>query len=225
MSPTKPPTPADVLRLARWILQCPLIRGHYALAGGTWLTLRLPKIARPSKDVDFLSPREEISSYQAMTEIMDLCKKEKVSYRITRRGEHFCQIFVSYPGAIETKVDIGKVWHPVTLIYDPELRCPILSSEDMVLEKLHCVIDRIEPTDLYDLCRLHQAYPSEFKMALSRLAETEEISELLIRIQRCLEATDGEGTKETLTKEERQWLESYVSNMIKEMIRMRKMLK
>ncbi|MDP3980482.1 MAG: nucleotidyl transferase AbiEii/AbiGii toxin family protein [Chlamydiota bacterium] len=204
----------DILLLAKWVLECPMIREHYALGGGAWLTLRLPKMARISRDVDVFSSKEEISSYKAMMEIVALCKKGKIPYRITRRGQHFCQLFVSYPKKSEIKIDIGKIWHPIKLIVDPDLHCPILSPTDMILEKLQCIVDRIEPTDLYDLCRLHEAYPNEFEKSLKRLSKTEEVSELLIRIQRCLEATDGVGTKESLNLKEKKWMESYISKII-----------
>lgn len=210
------PASRDILALARWILRCPMIRSHYALAGGTWLTLRLPKVARLSRDVDVLSSREEVSSYKAMMEIVGACEKEKISYRSTRRGKHFCQIFICYPTRDEIKVDIGKIWHPVTIAIDPELGCPVLSSYDMIREKLQCIVDRIEPTDLYDLCCLYDAHPSEFRNALAELAQSGEIDELLIRIQRCLEVTEGLGTKETLGQQQQHWMEQVTPRLIKE---------
>ncbi len=208
------PSKEDILALAAWILACPLIKENYALAGGTWLTLRLPKVSRLSRDVDVLSSREDISSYKAMLEVVSKCKKEKISCRITRRGEHFCQIFVSYPKRKEIKVDIGKIWHPTTLLYDLQLRCPILCEKDMVLEKLSCIVDRIEPTDLYDLCLLHQTYPGEFKLALEYLAKSLEVKELIVQLQRCLQLTSGRGTKEVLTRKESQWMETYIPKLI-----------
>lgn len=216
MVPPNLPSKEDVLTLAHWVLECPIIKKNYALAGGAWLTLRLPKESRLSKDVDVLSSKEEISSYKAMSEIVKKCKREKISYEITRRGEHFCQIFVAYPKGLAIKVDIGKIWRPVTLLYDPHLRCPILSELDMVLEKLHCIVDRIEPTDLYDLCLLHKSYPREFKKVLEDLSQGLEASELIVQIQRCLELTQGAGTKETLTKKEHLWMESYIKKAIRD---------
>ncbi|MBI1882670.1 MAG: nucleotidyl transferase AbiEii/AbiGii toxin family protein [Chlamydiae bacterium] len=209
------PSRQDILSLAKWILKCPLIRKNYALSGGTWLTLRLPQHARNSKDVDILSPKEEISSYKAMLELVKQCNLEKVKYRITRRGEHFCQLYIRYP-KLETKVDIGKIWRPVTLLYEPELRCPILSEKDMILEKLYCVVDRIEPTDIYDLCLLHASYPSEFRKALENLSESLEVRELLIQMNGCFEMTKGIGTKEVLSQKQTSWMNLYLPQVIKD---------
>lgn len=102
------------------------------------------------------------------------------------------------------------------MLYEPKLRCPILSELDMVLEKLHCIVDRIEPTDLYDLCLLHKTYPTEFKKALENLSQGLEASELIVQTQRCLELTAGVGTKETLTKKERLWMESYIKKVMRD---------
>ncbi len=44
---------------------------------------------------------------------------------------------------------------------DRRLGCNVLSAEDMTTEKLHCLVDRIEPTDVYDLCRLMEFYISK----------------------------------------------------------------
>ena len=220
MSSPSLPSKEDILALAQWVLECPLIKEYYALAGGAWLTLRLPKESRLSKDVDVLSPKEDISSFKATLQIVEKCKKERIKYQITRRGEHFCQIFVRYPGNQDIKVDIGKIWRPITLLYDPTLRCPILSSHDMVLEKLHCMVDRIEPTDLYDLCILHKSYPEEFRRALQELAKSMEAKELIIQIEKCLEATAGLGTKELLDDQKRSWMESYVAKLIKDVTSM-----
>jgi predicted nucleotidyltransferase component of viral defense system len=86
----------------------------------------------------------------------------------------------------------------------------------MVLEKLHCMVDRIEPTDLYDLCLLHKSYPDEFRKALQELAKSMEAKELIIQIEKCLEATAGLGTKESLDDQQRSWMESYVVRVIKD---------
>ncbi|MBI1871600.1 MAG: nucleotidyl transferase AbiEii/AbiGii toxin family protein [Chlamydiae bacterium] len=205
----------DILLLAQWVLKVPLIRKNYALSGGTWLTLRLPQYSRYSKDVDVLSSNEGISSHKAMLEVVKQCKREKVRYEITRRGEHFCQLYIHYP-KFETKVDIGKIWRPVTLLYDPQFHCPILSEKDMILEKLHCIVDRIEPTDIYDLYLLHTSYPSEFRKALENLSESLEVSQLLIQMNRCLELTEGIGTKEVLSKKETLWMNSHLPKLIKD---------
>lgn len=213
------PNREDIRKLSIWVMRHPLLRDHYALGGGAWLTLRLPR-SRISIDVDTFSSREDVSSYRAMMEIVETCKMERVSYRIIRRGEHFCQIVVGYPRPdLDIKVDIGKIWRTLKLDMDARLGCRVLSAEDMVTEKLQCIVDRIEPTDVYDLCRLHETYRPQFRKALKSLKERGEAGELLIRIQRCFEATDGEGTKERLTAAERAWLESYVAKMVKEVTR------
>ncbi|MCC7517777.1 MAG: nucleotidyl transferase AbiEii/AbiGii toxin family protein [Verrucomicrobiae bacterium] len=197
----------DIERLARWVFRHPLIREHYALGGGAWLTLRHPQAARVSRDVDVFSTREEVSSYAALMEIVRSCERQKIRHRIARRGEHFCEIFIEYPTTREIKIEIGKIWRPIQLFYDSNLRCPILSPADLVREKLQCVVDRREPTDLFDLTCLHELYPAEFRSALEGLAEHQEAGELLAAIHRLLETTEGEGTKESLTAAQRRWLE------------------
>ncbi|MFZ4694473.1 MAG: nucleotidyl transferase AbiEii/AbiGii toxin family protein [Verrucomicrobiia bacterium] len=208
------PDRRDIQRLARWVFRHPLIRKHYALGGGAWLTLRHPRVARVSRDVDVFSAREEVSSYAAMKEIVRSCEREKIRHRIVRRGEHFCQLFVRYPAAREIKIEIGKIWRPVQLLYDEDLRCPILAPADLVREKLQCIVDRREPTDLFDLACLHDLYPVEFQSALEALAENQEAGELLAPIHRLFEVTVGDGTKETLTAAQRLWLEQHVPKVI-----------
>ena len=210
------PSRADIRKLAVWVMRHPILRDNYALGGGAWLTLRLPR-ARLSIDVDTFSSHEDVSSHRAMMEIVESCKKMRIPYRIVRRGEHFCQIVVGYPSSERgIKVDIGKIWRPVKLETDGKLGCKVLSAEDMATEKLQCLVDRIEPTDVYDLCRLHETYPAQFRRALDFLRRQGEAGELLVRIQRCFEATDGAGTKERLTSTEHAWMESYIPGMIKD---------
>lgn len=210
------PTRKEIHKLAVWVMRHPILRDHYALGGGAWLTLRMPR-SRVSIDMDAFSFREDISSYRAMMEIIETCKKERVPYRVGRRGEHFCQIVVGYPKPDrDIKVDIGKIWRPLKLETDAKLGCNVLSAEDMAAEKLQCVVDRIEPTDVYDLCRLHETYPAEFRRALKSMSRRGEAGELLVRIQRCFETTEGTGTKERLTAAEQSWMESYVSQMVKD---------
>lgn len=198
----------EIQKLARWVFRHPLVRKHYALGGGAWLTLRHPQVARVSRDVDVFSAREEVSSHAAMREIVRSCERGKIRHRIARRGEHFCQIFVCYPTAREIKIEIGKIWHPVQLLYDQELRCPVLAPADLVREKLQCLVDRREPTDLFDLTCLHELYAAEFLSALEALEANQEAGELLAAIHRLLETTEGEGTKEALSAPQRRWLES-----------------
>ncbi|NQU10238.1 nucleotidyl transferase AbiEii/AbiGii toxin family protein [bacterium] len=209
------PSHTEIQQLARWVFRHPLIRDHYALGGGAWLTLRHPRTTRVSRDVDVFSPREDVSSHAAMMEIVRSCKREKIRYRIARRGEHFCQIFVCHPTPRELKIEIGKIWRPVQLLYDPELRCPVLAPADLVREKLQCIVDRREPTDLFDLTCLHELYPTEFRAALETLTATQEAGELLASIHRLLETTDGAGTKEALTAAQRAWLGQHVGAVIK----------
>lgn len=210
------PSREEIRKLAVWVMRHPILKDNYALGGGAWLTLRLPK-SRVSVDVDTFSSREDVSSYRAMMEIVETCKKKDVPYRIVRRGEHFCQIVVGYPSPDRSiKVDIGKIWRPMKLETDEKLGCKVLSAEDMATEKLQCIVDRIEPTDVYDLCRLHETYPAQFRKALESLKNHGEAGELLVRIQRCFEATDGTGTKERLTAAERSWMASYVAKMVKD---------
>lgn len=210
------PTKSDILKLAAWAMRHPILREHYAIGGGAWLTLRLPK-SRSSMDEDTFSTKEDISSYRAMMELVQTCKRDGIHYRILRRGEHYCQMVVHYPDPEhEIKVDIGKIWRPIKLVVDKKLDCLVLSPADMVCEKLRCVTDRIEPTDVYDLCRLHETYRTEFRSALKSLRSTQEAGELLIRIQRCFEVTEGTGTKERLTDSERTWMEIYIQNMVKD---------
>ena len=217
------PSRADIRKLAVWVMRHPILRDHYAIGGGAWLTLRLPR-SRLSVDVDTFSSNENVSSYRAMMEIVQTCQKNRFPYRIIRRGEHFCQIVVGYPLPERgIKVDIGKIWRPVKLETDRRIGCKVLSAGDMAAEKLKCVVDRIEPTDVYDLCRLHETYPAEFRKALDSLRAQGETGELLVRIQRCFEVTDGVGTKERLTAAERLWMESYVPKMVKDIsVRARK---
>jgi predicted nucleotidyltransferase component of viral defense system len=208
------PDRRDIQKLARWVFRHPLIRKHYALGGGAWLTLRHPRAARVSRDVDVFSAREEVSSHAAMREIVRSCERGTIRHRIARRGEHFCQIFVCYPTAREIKIEIGKIWRPIQLLYDQELRCPVLSPADLVREKLQCVVDRREPTDLFDLACLHELYPAEFRSALEGLAANQEAGELLAAIHRLLETTAGDGSKEALSAAQRRWLERHAPAVI-----------
>lgn len=93
------------------------------------------------------------------------------------------------------------------------------SVKETVCNKIFNIVNRRERADVYALCQIFTTYPFEFKQALENLCETEETSELLIRIQRCLEMTDGRGTKEVLTENERIWMEKHVPGMIKEIIK------
>jgi predicted nucleotidyltransferase component of viral defense system len=216
--PAAPDLPGreELRQLAVWVFQHPLVRAHYALGGGAWLTLRHPQSARVSRDVDVFSAREDVSSHDALQQIVQSCEREQIRYRIARRGQHFCQIFVCYPTATEIKVEIGKIWRPVQLLHDSELGCPVLSAADLVQEKLQCLVDRLEPTDLFDLVCLYELYPAEWRSALAALAAHQETGELLAGINRCLETTEGSGTKESLTPAQRRWLEDRVAPLIRE---------
>ena len=208
----------DVLELARWVLGHPLIRENYALGGGTWLMLRHPRKARLSTDVDVFSAREEVSSFKAMSELVESCKRDKIAYDIIRRGEHFCQMFIEYPNKGKpTKVDIGKIWHPVRIEYDEQLNCSVISPNDMAMEKLRCIVDRIEPTDLYDLSLLRDEYPSEFRNACMHLKTTAELEALIAAINRRLETLGEQGTKLGLDVAQKEWLLQKIPSMIQDL--------
>lgn len=211
------PFAADVLKLARWVLGHKLIQDNYALGGGSWLTLRHPQKARVSTDVDIFSGKESVSSYRAMMELVKTCDKKKIPYTITRRGEHFCQIFIGYPVKRKpVKVDIGKIWRPVRLLDDKKLGCRMISPRDIIIEKLHCIVDRIEPTDVYDLCVLQDEYPKEFRSGCADLARTAEQSELLAIIHRRLADVGGEGTKLKMHADQIRWMEQKIADVIRE---------
>ncbi|OGH60488.1 MAG: hypothetical protein A3G34_16315 [Candidatus Lindowbacteria bacterium RIFCSPLOWO2_12_FULL_62_27] len=210
----------DVLALAQWVMAHPLIRENFALGGGTWLTLRNPRQARTSTDIDVFSPKEEVSSYRAMRELVQTCEKDKIGHRVERRGEHFCQIYVEYPTAGKPiKVDIGKIWRPLSVLIDPDLQLPVLSPEDMAVEKMRCIVNRIEPTDIHDLCVLHECYPEAFRVACEDLKRTLETHELVAAINRRLEVINVEGTKLALTDQELQWMTGKIRTVVAEIIR------
>lgn len=210
----------DVLELARWVLGHPLIRENYALGGGSWLMLRHPQKARISTDVDVFSAKEDVSSYKAMSELVESCKREGIGYEIIRRGEHFCQMFIEYPHKGKPiKVDIGKIWHPVRIEYDAKLNCPVISPGDMAMEKIHCVVNRIEPTDLYDLCVLRDEYPSEFRNACLHLKTTDELEAFLAAINQRLEMPGEPGTKLGLDVAQNDWLLQMAPAMIQDITR------
>ncbi|OGH60494.1 MAG: hypothetical protein A3G34_16345 [Candidatus Lindowbacteria bacterium RIFCSPLOWO2_12_FULL_62_27] len=89
------------------------------------------------------------------------------------------------------------------------------SPLEMVSEKLQCVVDRIEPTDLYDLCVLHEQFPDEFDKALARLIASMEANALLVYINRCLETEEGPAGKVRLTRAHRRWMETAVPKLVR----------